>query len=224
MRDKVLPPISPNVKWGLSSPTNEIRINNWEFLILFGQELVVPVKKGVINFRIKNHFYYYSIYEPELLDELNFTSVRIRFDGGDLSKVHLFSVEEDEYLETINPSLRADRTKYKRSIQSRNALNLHHDKLKKIKESTKAKLNKYKEIVEKNKMTEIPIELINRATDDKEVIDQAELDYWNETMDTSRILEETDKQKLTKKQVKEKVKEKRAKSAGDKYNYLHKQN
>jgi hypothetical protein len=218
MRDVVSPPISPNLKWALSEPKNAIPITGWEFIMLFGLEKVVPVRKGVINFRIKNHYYYYSIYETELLEKLNFTSVRIRFDASDLSQVHLFCVDDDDYLETIKPSPRTERTKYRRSKDSRDGLKIHHDAIKKIEANTRQKLDRYQKIVSDVHNKHLPIEIINTATDSKEVIDQAELNYFNETLGTVRILEETKKQKQRKEVVV--ANSRKAKTAGEKYKFL----
>jgi hypothetical protein len=219
MKDIAELPISPTLKWALSDPKNAIPITGWEFIILFGFEKIVPVRKGVINFRIKNRYYYYSIYETELLEKLNFTSVRIRFDASDLSQIHLFSVDDDDYLETIKPSPRADRTKYRRSKDSRNGLKTHHDAIKKIEANTREKLDRYKKIVSDVHSKHLPIEIINPATDSKEVIDQAELNYFNETLGTVRILEETRKQK-ERKGIAGAANGRKAKSAGEKYKFL----
>ncbi|MFZ6014501.1 MAG: Mu transposase C-terminal domain-containing protein [Bacteroidota bacterium] len=222
MKDVVTKPMSANLRWSLSEAINAIPITGWEFIILFGMEEVVPVRKGVINFRIKNTYYYYTIYNADLLEKLNFNSVRIRFDPSDLSQVHLFSVEDDDYLETIKPSPRAFRTKYKRSRESRDALQIHAGGIKGIEHTARQKLDKYKKVVHDVKSKKVPIELVNPVTDPKEVIDQANLDYFMNTVDTVKILDNKKGKKSKNKKSHSKKDDKKARAAAEKYKFLKK--
>ena len=200
MKDEITAPISPNTRWGLSEPRNVVHLKNWEFLLLFGQVAEVTVQKGVLNFQINKKLFYYTMYKTEMLHNINFQKVRVRFDPADLTHVHLFTMD-DEYLETIKPSLRAHRNEAGVTADERENIYEHAENVKTITMETMEDLEYYNKVVSEVE-NDIPVEALDILVDSKETVDQSHLSYYmgiTEEVSIKTAKDSKKKKSLTKK-------------------------
>jgi hypothetical protein len=139
---------SPNQIFTDSEKPNAVKLNAADIAMLFWHHKILKVRRSEITFEIRKNPYYYNIYNHELALQLDGTEVKVYYDENDLSKIHIFKLN-NEYLGEI---------KQKVKIVSAKANQTENDVLEIIKQTkhheNKAKVAKQitKSIIEKGMM------------------------------------------------------------------------
>lgn len=87
-------------------PPNARKIETSQLVQWFWNAREVTVQRGMVKLTVRNVEYLYGIFDHALKIKLNTEKVRVRFDETDLSRVHLFDAESDEYITECRQTVR----------------------------------------------------------------------------------------------------------------------
>ena len=74
------------------------KLTSIDIVQMFWLQKKVKVSRGKIKIEVQKNTYHYDVYDYNSLDKINGQTVTVRYEKEDLSKIHVFDAESDEYI------------------------------------------------------------------------------------------------------------------------------